>query len=325
MALKDYGYALNEYTPLSMIYDLGTINSANHDNEYAPPPPPHPSPPPAPTSSMQRDVPPTDPSNDSGRKNSDADGARPGCEGDTGGATAAHPSGRLQPAAWEVGENGPGMGARPTASAASNGARFMLGKPCGTTEAMCGASRAGEGACCARACRNLIGHPCEAGNSARSGCSRNYSRGYQGGASEGETRPFPPWDRTREHQQGDSDGETRPFPHPEGGCTLLRQVDDFLLVTTSKEKAKAFVREMHDKAKTGEWGFSVHEAKVQALFCLLFFLSMSCCWLALGCVVLLAGLRFYVWLLGCAVRVQLGIHGLFLPSLTACSCDTRML
>lgn len=43
---------------------------------------------------------------------------------------------------------------------------------------------------------------------------------------------------------------------------MLRQVDDFLLVTTSKEKATAFVSAMHDKAKTGEWGFSVHEAKV---------------------------------------------------------------
>ncbi|CAM9377315.1 unnamed protein product, partial [Pylaiella littoralis] len=53
-----------------------------------------------------------------------------------------------------------------------------------------------------------------------------------------------------------------PFPNPEGDCTLLRQVDDFLLITTSKAKAEAFVRVMHDKSKTREeWGFSVHEAK----------------------------------------------------------------
>eukprot|EP00904_Undaria_pinnatifida_P007527 jgi/Undpi1/3904/HiC_scaffold_16.g07272.m1 len=51
-----------------------------------------------------------------------------------------------------------------------------------------------------------------------------------------------------------------------GRDAYFRQVDDFLLVTTSKEKAKAFVREMHDKAKTGEWGFSVHEAKTKVNF-----------------------------------------------------------
>lgn len=36
-------------------------------------------------------------------------------------------------------------------------------------------------------------------------------------------------------------------------------------VSTSRAKAEAFVRVMHDKEKTGEWGFSVHEAKVQLL------------------------------------------------------------
>jgi len=34
-----------------------------------------------------------------------------------------------------------------------------------------------------------------------------------------------------------------------------------LQISTSKAKAEAFVRVMHDKDKTGEWGFSVHEAK----------------------------------------------------------------
>ena len=59
--------------------------------------------------------------------------------------------------------------------------------------------------------------------------------------------------------------QTRPFPDPEGDCTLLRQVDDFLLVTTSKAKAEAFVRVMHDHARTSEWGFGVHEGKVGSL------------------------------------------------------------
>ncbi|CAN0129809.1 unnamed protein product, partial [Hapterophycus canaliculatus] len=63
-------------------------------------------------------------------------------------------------------------------------------------------------------------------------------------------------------------GKKRPFPDPEGDCTLLRQVDDFLLlladssISTNKAKAEAFVRVMHDESKTGAWGFSVHEAKV---------------------------------------------------------------
>lgn len=58
----------------------------------------------------------------------------------------------------------------------------------------------------------------------------------------------------------------RPFPSPEGDCTLLRQTDDFLLVTTNKSKAEAFVGVMHDRAKTGDWGFSVHETKVFLFF-----------------------------------------------------------
>lgn len=57
-------------------------------------------------------------------------------------------------------------------------------------------------------------------------------------------------------------GLPRPFPSPEGDCTLLRQVDDFVLVTTDRSKAEAFVGVMHDRTKTGDWGFSVHEAKV---------------------------------------------------------------
>eukprot|EP00752_Nemacystus_decipiens_P012225 g10838.t1 len=56
------------------------------------------------------------------------------------------------------------------------------------------------------------------------------------------------------------------FPDPEGDCTLLRQVDDFLLISTSRAKAEAFVRVMHDKRKTGKWGFSVHEAKTVVNF-----------------------------------------------------------
>lgn len=59
-----------------------------------------------------------------------------------------------------------------------------------------------------------------------------------------------------------SSGASGPFSDPTGDFTLLRQVDDFLLITTSKTKAEAFVRVMHDKDQTGAWGFAVHEAKV---------------------------------------------------------------
>ncbi|CBJ34208.1 telomerase reverse transcriptase, putative [Ectocarpus siliculosus] len=67
-------------------------------------------------------------------------------------------------------------------------------------------------------------------------------------------------------EREESGGES-PFPDPEGDCTLLRQVDDFLLesddgISTSKAKAESFVRVMHDEVKTGDWGFSVHQAKV---------------------------------------------------------------
>lgn len=64
-----------------------------------------------------------------------------------------------------------------------------------------------------------------------------------------------------------------PFPHPEGDCTLLRQVDDFLLVSKSKAKAEAFVRVMHDSLKTEEWGFNVHEAKVGYTCMVAFYVS----------------------------------------------------
>lgn len=52
---------------------------------------------------------------------------------------------------------------------------------------------------------------------------------------------------------------------PSRDYALLRQVDDFLLVTTNKAKAEAFVRVMHDESKTGLWGFTVHEGKVGSL------------------------------------------------------------
>ncbi|CAN0157920.1 unnamed protein product [Ectocarpus sp. 12 AP-2014] len=65
---------------------------------------------------------------------------------------------------------------------------------------------------------------------------------------------------------GEESGGERPFPDPEGDCTLLRQVDDFLLISTSKAKAESFVRVMHDEVKTGNWGFSVHEAKTLVNF-----------------------------------------------------------
>ncbi|CAM9723132.1 unnamed protein product, partial [Scytosiphon promiscuus] len=69
---------------------------------------------------------------------------------------------------------------------------------------------------------------------------------------------------TTTEQMGGRD--KRPFPDPEGDCTLLRQVDDFLLISTSRDKAEAFVQVMHDKSKTGAWGFSVHEAKTVVNF-----------------------------------------------------------
>lgn len=94
--------------------------------------------------------------------------------------------------------------------------------------------------------------------SSRSYCAHTHS---QPGGSGCENR-YVPADKEKS-----SSVDLSPFPHPGGDCTLLRQVDDFLLVSTSKAKAEAFVRVMHDRAKTGEWGFGVHEAKVGFLAC----------------------------------------------------------
>ncbi|CAM9246639.1 unnamed protein product, partial [Ectocarpus sp. 12 AP-2014] len=72
--------------------------------------------------------------------------------------------------------------------------------------------------------------------------------------------------RGRGPAEREESGGERPFPDPEGDCTLLRQVDDFLLISTSKAKAESFVRVMHDEVKTGDWGFSVHQAKTLVNF-----------------------------------------------------------
>lgn len=90
--------------------------------------------------------------------------------------------------------------------------------------------------------------------------------GEQGYGKSGVTRCG--WGRTSGDEHMPSKEDLHPFPDPAGDCTLLRQVDDFLLVTTNKARAEDFVRVMHDKTKTGEWGFAVHEAKVSWLACL---------------------------------------------------------
>lgn len=194
---------------------------------------------PPPTSSVKRDVPVMNRFNDSLETSSNGDGVRP-CYGRDAETSAARFSGgcsRSSP--WGVGESGLGTGARAAAGAESDCTSRLPGKTCGTAEAISDVSH-GEGGAYSSACRSQREHPCEA--SSGETCGRR---------------------RTREDEDGGASGGGRPpFPHPEGDCTLLRQVDDFLLVTTSKEKAMAFVSAMHDKAKTGEWGFSVHEAKV---------------------------------------------------------------
>lgn len=184
-------------------------------------------------------------------------GVRPYLERDAETSAARLGGGRSRSSAWGVGGSGPGAGARATAGAESDCARPLPGNPCRTAPEAISDVGHGEGsACCARACRRQREHPRETRSGGR--CGGDGTREYEDGAA--------------------SVGETRPFPHPEGNCTLLRQVDDFLLVTTSKEKAMAFVSAMHDKAKTGEWGFSVHEAKV-SLVCWF----SSFCLRAVGC------------------------------------------
>lgn len=244
-----------------------------------------PSAPPSPsTSSITRDVTPIGPSTDNrGNGSNNDDGMRPGCEGDVE-TSPAHLSDRFRCPAWEVGGgSGSGVGARAraAASAESDLARPLLGKPCGTAETINGVSHGEGGGYCARTCQSQRGHhSCETAGSS-GGCGR---------------------DRTREDDRGGASVEEgRPFPHPEGDCTLLRQVDDFLLVTTSKAKATAFVSAMHDKVKTEEWGFSVHEAKVSLLVCLAWSMSSD----------VLNG------------RSGTGTHAPALPSRADYSCDAR--
>lgn len=183
-----------------------------------------------PTSSVKRDVPVMN------RFNGwNGDGVRPFYGRDAETAAARLSGGCFRSSPWGVG----GTGARAAVGAESGCTSRLPGKVCGTAQAISDASH-GEGGARSSACRSQRDHPCKTSSGER--CGRDRTCGYGGGEA--------------------SAGERPPFPHPEGDCTLLRQVDDFLLVTTSKEKAMAFVSTMHDQAKTGEWGFSVHEAKV---------------------------------------------------------------
>lgn len=79
----------------------------------------------------------------------------------------------------------------------------------------------------------------------------------------------PSGDHATESGRQTEQESARPFMSPSAHSgddfALLRQVDDFLVVTTNKAKAEAFVQVMHDQSKTSKWAFSIHEAKVSVV------------------------------------------------------------
>ncbi|CAM9515258.1 unnamed protein product [Ectocarpus fasciculatus] len=148
-------------------------------------------------------------------------------------------------------------------AAAPDSGRAPCGGALGVPNGGGGGDDGNRGSPSPQSCRNTSNHNGRVGHGLCGlvGGARGGERCRLGGNGRDEQRGTGP-------AEGDAsgDGEARPFPNPEGDCTLLRQVDDFLLISTSKARAESFVRVMHDEVKTGDWGFSVHQAKTLVNF-----------------------------------------------------------
>lgn len=104
------------------------------------------------------------------------------------------------------------------------------------------------------------GEPCEEG--IRNATIRHFCSKRASGAGDAIMRDFREHRSTGSVESECSNGD--PLGHSSSGDdhTLLRQLDDFLLITTNKDKAIKFVNVMHDRRRTEQFGFNVHEAKV---------------------------------------------------------------